>query len=94
LTLLKYKIKDCFYDCLFKAEYSAENKRLIDAIFPEVYCFEYLAKHHEKIPNLEKEIKKNLLLHPASEEMRKIYTGFLVGRKGVYVRKAKLSYQL
>jgi len=59
-----------------------------------VHCFEYLAKYHEKIPDLEREIKKNLLMNPASEEMRKIYNGFLVGRKNIYIRRAKLSYQL
>lgn len=63
-------------------------------MFPTISSYDHLAKYQTKIPKIQREIAKNLLLNPANNEIRTIYNGWMVGIRGQNLRKAKLSYKL
>jgi len=82
------------HELILLGEWNSALIQQTNTIFSNVYSYNYLVSNHQKIPNLHKEISKNLFMNPHIEEIRKIHSGYLIVNKGWSARKAKLSYRL
>jgi hypothetical protein len=82
------------YDYVLLSDWRQDFISKTDNIFSDIPVYEHLVKHYRKVPQLEREVARQMLLNPANEEIRQIYTGFQVSRKGLNLKRAKLNYPL